>query len=101
KFRDAAHVKDGLAVLRWADNPRNGLAGFRALQLLPGVGAATADRCLKVFEASGYSWQVLREYRMPASAAAEWEGLIGLLDRLVAGSEWAGQLGLARGGDEP
>jgi len=101
KFLEAAHVKDVLAVLRWADNPRNRLAGFRVLQLLPGVGPATADRCLKVFEASGYSWPVLREYRMPASAAAEWEGLVALLDTLVAASEWAGQLGLVRRWYEP
>ena len=56
KFLEAAHVKDVLALLRWADNPRNRIAGFRVLQLLPGVGPATADRCLKVFEASGYAW---------------------------------------------
>ena len=29
KFLEAAHVKDVLAVLRWADNPRNRMAGFR------------------------------------------------------------------------
>ena len=46
KFLEAAHVKDVLALLRWADNPRNRIAGFRVLQLLPGVGPA--DRCLKV-----------------------------------------------------
>ena len=46
KFLEAAHVKDLLAVLRWADNPRNRIAAFRVLQLLPGVGPAGADRCL-------------------------------------------------------
>ena len=34
KFLEAAHVKDMLAVLRWADNPQNRVAAFRALQLL-------------------------------------------------------------------
>ena len=29
QFLEAAHVKDVLAVLRWADNPRSRLAGFR------------------------------------------------------------------------
>src|SRR5678809_1481763 len=42
KFLEAAHVKDLLAVLRWADNPKNRIAAFRALQLLPGVGPAGA-----------------------------------------------------------
>ncbi|HEX6995202.1 MAG TPA: ATP-dependent helicase [Gammaproteobacteria bacterium] len=101
KFLEAAHVKDVLAVLRWADNPRNRLAGFRTLQLLPGVGPATADRCLKVFEASGYSWSVLREYRMPAGAAHEWPALTELLATLAAAREWTGQLGLVRRWYEP
>jgi hypothetical protein len=38
KFLEAAHIKDLLAVLRWADNPHNALAAFRTLQLLPGMG---------------------------------------------------------------
>ncbi len=42
KFLEAAHVKDLLAVLRWADNPRNQLAAFRTLQLLPGMGPVNA-----------------------------------------------------------
>ena len=44
KFLEAAHVKDVLAVLQWADNPRNRMAGFRVLRLLPGIGPATANR---------------------------------------------------------
>ncbi len=101
KFLEAAHVKDVLAVLRWADNPRNRLAGFRALQLLPGVGPATADRCLKVFEASGYSWSLLREYRMPGGGETEWASLAALLETLAGRAEWAGQLGLVREWYEP
>ena len=61
KFLEAAHVKDVLAMLRWIDNPRNRIAGFRVLQLLPGIGPAHADRCLKVFEASGHVWPVLAQ----------------------------------------
>jgi DNA helicase II / ATP-dependent DNA helicase PcrA len=101
KFLEAAHVKDVLAVLRWIDNPRHRVAGFRTLQLLPGVGPATADRCLKVFESSGYSWPLLRAYRMPASAAEEWRALTALLGTLTGAAEWAGQLGLVRKWYEP
>jgi ATP-dependent DNA helicase UvrD/PcrA len=36
KFLEAAHVKDVLAILRWAENPRDAVAGLRALQLHPG-----------------------------------------------------------------
>ena len=44
RFLEAAHVKDLLALLRLLDNPWDELAWFRALQLLEGVGAATARR---------------------------------------------------------
>ena len=33
KFLDSAHVKDMLAVLRFAENPRDRVAGFRIMQL--------------------------------------------------------------------
>ena len=52
KFLEAAHVKDVLAVLRWADNPRNRMAGFRAARLLPGIGPATATRLLDALDAT-------------------------------------------------
>jgi DNA helicase-2/ATP-dependent DNA helicase PcrA len=60
KFLEAAHVKDLLAVLRWADNPKNRVAAFRALQLQSGVGPAGAERVFTRFEANGFSWNSLR-----------------------------------------
>ena len=39
KFLEAAHVKDLLAILRFAENPRDRVSGFRVLQLMPGIGA--------------------------------------------------------------
>src|SRR6266446_37297 len=46
KFLEAAHIKDVLAFLRWAENARDRVAGFRVIQLLPGAGPATAARIL-------------------------------------------------------
>ena len=46
RFLEAAHVKDLIAVLRWAHNPRDALAAFRVLQLHQGMGPANAHRCL-------------------------------------------------------
>src|SRR6516225_8647049 len=46
KFVDAAHVKDLLAVLRFAENPRDRISGFRVVQLVPGVGPGSAQRVL-------------------------------------------------------
>jgi DNA helicase-2/ATP-dependent DNA helicase PcrA len=44
RFIEAAHVKDMLAAFRLADNPNDVVAWFRLLQLLAGVGPATAHR---------------------------------------------------------
>src|ERR1700730_5800040 len=46
KFLDDAHVKDVLALLRFVENPRDRVAGFRVMHLLPGVGPASAQRVL-------------------------------------------------------
>jgi DNA helicase-2/ATP-dependent DNA helicase PcrA len=42
RYLEAAHVKDLLALYRLADNPADEMAWFRLLQLLDGVGPATA-----------------------------------------------------------
>ena len=82
KFLEAAHVKDLLAVLRWADNPRNRVAAFRALQLLPGVGPAGAARVFTRFEADGSSWKSLQtgsaelNHLMNDLADSPWEGQV-------------------------
>jgi DNA helicase-2/ATP-dependent DNA helicase PcrA len=47
RYLEAAHVKDFLAVLRLADNPADRLSWFRWLQLLDGVGPASARRALE------------------------------------------------------
>jgi DNA helicase-2/ATP-dependent DNA helicase PcrA len=56
KFLEAAHVKDALALLRWADNPKNRVAAWRAMQLLPGVGPVGAARIFTGFESGSFSW---------------------------------------------
>src|SRR5207248_6857902 len=42
KFLESAHIKDALAVLRLLENPRDEVSWFRVLQLLDGVGPASA-----------------------------------------------------------
>ena len=101
KFLEAAHVKDMLATLRWIDNPRNRLAAFRVLQLLPGFGPANADRCVKVFAASGFDWNTLADYQVPAGAAQEWPALVQLVRTLSIAPEWAGQMEQVRRWYEP
>jgi DNA helicase-2/ATP-dependent DNA helicase PcrA len=45
-FLDAAHIKAMLAMLRFVENPRDRVAGFRFLHLIPGVGPTSAQRVL-------------------------------------------------------
>ena len=92
KFLEAAHVKDVLAMLRFIDNPKNRLAGFRCLQLLPGVGPATAERCLDEFEGNGYSPTTLATFAPPPQAAPDWRSFSELFLDLHGRTEWAGQL---------
>jgi len=79
KFLEAAHVKDVLALLRWSENPRDRLAGFRAAQLLPGIGPSMAAKMLdRVGEARG-AFDALNEVAPPARAAEDWPGFVSLM----------------------
>ena len=60
KFLEAAHVKDALSLLRWADNPKNRVAAWRALQLLPGVGPIGAEKAFAFFYQKDFHWQELK-----------------------------------------
>jgi DNA helicase-2/ATP-dependent DNA helicase PcrA len=76
RFLDAAHVKDVLAVLRWMENPRGRIAGFRALRLLSGIGPATAVRCLDALDAAVDPLTGMRGFEMPVAARDDWRSLI-------------------------
>jgi DNA helicase-2/ATP-dependent DNA helicase PcrA len=102
KFLEAAHVKDLLAVLRWADNPRNRIAAFRVLQLLPGMGPANTQRACEAFEASGYRWSALVEHPVPAAVREQWPAFTMLMAGLGATSAaWEGQVTRVRAWYEP
>jgi DNA helicase II / ATP-dependent DNA helicase PcrA len=50
KFMEAAHVKDALAFLRILENPFDEVSWFRVLQLLEGMGPASARRLMDDLE---------------------------------------------------
>ncbi len=47
KFLEAAHVKDVLSMLRVLENPRDEVSWFRILQLLDGIGPASARSIIR------------------------------------------------------
>ena len=97
KFLEAAHIKDLLAVLRWADNPRNTLAAFRTLQLLPGMGPVNAAAAIEHLEGGGYAFESLRSFRPPQTHEMDWKRLIDLMHQLADPQrEWTGQVHQAR-----
>jgi DNA helicase-2/ATP-dependent DNA helicase PcrA len=96
RYLEAAHVKDFLALLRLADNPSDRLSWFRWLQLLDGVGPATARRALEAVEPdAGGLVDVLARWprargSLPAEARAPADAVIAAL-RVAAETAAAGR----------
>ena len=82
KFLEAAHVKDALAVLRWIENPRDRVAGFRVLQLMPGIGPKTAANVLDLIAGTEDVAMALAEARVPSAATEAWQDFLALVDAL-------------------
>ena len=103
KFLEAAHVKDVLAFLRWAENPRDRVAGFRVVQLLPGVGPATAARVLDCSPEAADPVASARRIRAagarPPSTGLQFVETVRLRARHAAG--WPAELDLVRRWYEP
>jgi DNA helicase-2/ATP-dependent DNA helicase PcrA len=88
KFLEAAHVKDLLSVLRWAQNPRSRMAGLRVAQLVPGIGTASAKRLLDAVDAASDPASALRTFKPPPDAATEWAAWVTTFEALQAGAPW-------------
>ncbi len=86
KFLQAAHIKDLLAVLRWAQNPRSRLTGFRVALLVPGLGPASARRLLDTMAAAPDAAAALQAFVPPPAARLDWQALAALLAGLHGGA---------------
>jgi len=87
KFLDAAHVKDVLALLRFAENPRDRVAGFRVLHLLPGVGPASAQRILDQAATTADPISAIAALPSPPRTGQDWTSFAETLGNLRY-SEW-------------
>jgi DNA helicase-2/ATP-dependent DNA helicase PcrA len=96
KFLEASHVKDLLACLRFMENPRDRVAGFRVLQLLPGIGPAQAARALDAIDPR-HLWGSLAAFRPPPRARDAWTALAELARQITGGKPgWPSELALIR-----
>ena len=95
KFLEAAHIKDVLAFLRWAENLRDRVSGFRLVQLLPGIGPATAGRLLDVLAEADHPFEALLDFHPPMAATEDWPAFTDVF-RLVRGNTvgWPAELEL-------
>ncbi len=102
KFLEAAHVKDIICVLRWAENPRDAVAGFRVVQLLPGVGPGHARRLQERLEQAGWDFSAVEAAAVPSPAHESWPAFVAMMVALrKEETAWQGQLGMARRWYEP
>jgi len=97
KFLEAAHVKDMLSILRWCENLRDRVAGFRAVQLLPGIGPSTAAKILDQVEAEPHATDVLYDIEVPKAAAQDWPAFTKLVEQMRQGkTTWPVELELVQ-----
>jgi DNA helicase II / ATP-dependent DNA helicase PcrA len=102
KFLEAAHVKDVLAMLRFVENPRDQIAGFRLMQILPGVGPASAQAVLDRMADAADPLRVLADAPSRPRASEDWLCFVATILELAARkSEWPVELERARLWYEP
>ena len=102
KFLDAAHIKDLLALLRFIENPRDRVAGFRLLQLLQGVGPASAQHVLDHMSTTADPIGSLVTAPSPPRAGDGWRAFVAVVTDLNGGRVgWPAELERARLWYEP
>jgi len=100
KFLDAAHVKDMLALLRFVENPRDRVAGFRLMHLIPGVGPTSAQRALDHIAGHTDPIAALEEAPSPPRAGDDWKTFVAAVAD-IRHSNWPADVERARLWYEP
>ncbi len=100
KFLEAAHVKDLLSVLRWVQNPRGRLAGFRVATLVPGLGPASARRLMDALAQADDPCTAMHAFRPAAAATEGWREWLAA-HAALGEAGWPEALAVARRWYEP
>jgi ATP-dependent DNA helicase UvrD/PcrA len=95
KFLDTAHIKDMLALLRFVENPRDRVAGFRLLQLMSGIGPTSAQRVLDfIVETADPISELANAPVPPRVHSDDWRAFVETVSDLRAGrAGWPAELG--------
>lgn len=94
KFVEAAHVKDLMSILRLAENPRDVVAGARALTLLPGIGPKKAAQLMEMLATPSPDFRIWAETKPPAKTKELWPYFLRMMQELVeAVRDVPGQIG--------
>src|ERR1700736_4787166 len=102
KFLDAAHIRDILALLRFVENPRDGIAGFRVMQLIPGIGPSAARRMLDHMMGAADPIGAVLDAPSPPRASDDWQAFVDTISSLRAEKTgWPAELERARRWCEP
>jgi len=102
KFLEAAHIKDLLSLLRWAENPRDRAAGFRVMQLLEGVGPTSAARVLDYMASAADPIAALAEAPPPPRCGEAWDKFLDIMLAIRSHrAGWPAEMGQARLWYEP
>jgi DNA helicase II / ATP-dependent DNA helicase PcrA len=102
KFLEAAHVKDILAMLRFVENPLDQVAGFRLMQLLPGVGPSSVQRVLDHMAAAADPLGALADATPPPRTSGDWPSFVAtILEMATPKAGWPAELERARLWYEP
>ncbi|WP_420224828.1 ATP-dependent helicase [Pigmentiphaga litoralis] len=96
KFLEASHIKDVLSVLRWAQNPRGRLSGFRVAQLIPGIGPVSAGRVLDAMASAPDPLAAMQAFQPGSAAQEDWRAFSLTYEAIAgAGASWPADLELA------
>jgi DNA helicase-2/ATP-dependent DNA helicase PcrA len=98
KFVEMAHVKDLVAYVRLAENPRDAMAGLRVLELLPGIGPRIASQLAEHLADSGGDFEAWVGQQVPEATAVLWADFVALMRTLASApaTDVAGQLSAVR-----
>jgi DNA helicase-2/ATP-dependent DNA helicase PcrA len=92
KFIETAHVKDLVAYLRLAENPRDAVAGARVLTLIPGIGPKKAAQLMQKLAAAQSDFRTWKDYAPPAQGAETWTPFVDMMSALSAPDGRAGTI---------